>query len=99
MKGPSNTSHYKKIIFKSIFQIIRLLNIKKIMRKLLLFMVPTLLRILQFDKTTHLGLFKLLGLFNYTSSYSRTYLIRKSNISSFNCDFDRKFYNLKIVRI
>ena len=99
MKGPSTTSHYKKIIFKSIFQIIRLLNIKKIMRKLLLFMVPTLLRILQFDKTTHLGLFKLLGLFNYTSSYSRTYLIRKSNISSFNCDFDRKFYNLKIVRI
>ena len=62
------------------------------MCKLLLFMVP-------FCEYYNLTKQHIYGFKVTKMSYSRTYLIRKSNISSFNCDFDRKFYNLKIEQI
>ena len=68
MKGLLNTSYYEEILFKSIFQIIRLLNIQKIMRKLPLFMV---LFCEYYDLTKqHIWGFKVAKM-----SYSRTYLI------------------------
>ena len=68
MEGLLNTSYYEEILFKSIFQIIRLLNIKKIMHKLPVFMV---LFCEYYDLTKqHIWGCKVGKMF-----YSRTYLI------------------------